>query len=224
MPTIHRAAYRGQCHLQHQDEAIAFLQEKTETLSIGTAAGQLLTISLFHMDSHLFLYWESIDQPVDAAALFKTDPDSHFAQLLQPWPGTAAPRLFVPMFDIFHYQSPADLDHWLRKTPVTRHLGRLARLKPHMASSYIYYHYQLQEELPGRGDKYGIITLHENLIFFYQEQPAVVEPAVVPGKLSTRNTPDAWQDVMFPHFHLWDDAPSGQHIWRELDHIASRTI
>ncbi|MCB0062225.1 MAG: hypothetical protein KDE19_08925, partial [Caldilineaceae bacterium] len=148
---------------------------------------------------------------------------------LEPWPGASTPRHFVPMMDIFHYLAPENLHGdpvavWRRKAPVQQAWGRLARLQPAMVSSYIFYHYQMQEEKPGVGDQYGIISLHEDLIFFYQERPAVVRPAENPGKLQTTNTPNHWHDVMFPHFHLWEDAPAGQEIWREIETVYHRTL
>jgi hypothetical protein len=86
-----------------------------------------------------------------------------------------------------------------------------------MVSSYIFSHYQLQEERPGQHDKYWLISLHEDLLFFYQELPPF--PAPRPGKLATTNTPDDWQAVMFPHFEQWDDAPPGAEIWRPVELI-----
>ena len=75
-----------------------------------------------------------------------------------------------------------------------------------MASSYIYYHYQLQEERAFHGPKYEIIGMHENLLFGYQEFPAVVEEPVVPGRLRTKGTPDNWGDSrMDLHFQPWED-------------------
>lgn len=222
MTELYRTVVRAQARRERVDEAVAYLRERVETLSVGHHPGDLLTVSLFQWNRHLIAYWESVDQRQSAETFFGEPFD-----LLEAWPGMAQPRAFVPMMDIFHYQEPGrggldPLEDWRRKTPVTRVGGRLARLKPEMVSSYIFYHYQLQEERPGRVDKYGLITLHEDLIFFYQEYPPVVEEPRRAGKLSTANTPDHWHDVMFPHFSLWNDAPAGQEIWREISLIAHR--
>jgi hypothetical protein len=218
MHSIHRSVYRAQALAGQEPAAVAALQARAASASLGTGVGDLLTLSVFRLDSHLFAYWESIGHVVTPEALFGTMDGT-----LAAWPGTAAPRTFVPMTDIFHWQTPADVEHWRRKTPVERISGRLARLKPEMASSYIFYHYQLQEERPGSVEKYGQITLHENLIFFYQEYPATVEAPVIPGKLATTNTPDHWQDVMFPHFHLWEDTAPDARIWRSLEVVVQRS-
>ncbi len=121
------------------------------------------------------------------------------------------------MMDIFHCGEPRSAEDWQRKAPVESARARLTRLQPEMVSSYIFYHYQLQEEKPGSFDKYCLISLHENLLFFYQEYPQVVESPPRIGKLTTHNSPPNWQEVMFPHFLLWDDAPAGEEIWREIE-------
>lgn len=210
MPTIHRALYRAQAKPGLEAATVARLMTAIDSIQRKLTAGELLTASLFRWGRHFFTYYEGIAQPVAPEALFGAMDD-----LLETWPGADRPRTFVPMLDIFHWQAPVDPDHWRRKQPVERPLGRITRLKPEMASSYIFYHHQLQEEKPGSNDKYGIIAMHENLLFFYQEQPAVIEPAPYPGKLTTKQTPDDWQGTMFPHFILWDDAPPGEEIWRQ---------
>ena len=228
MPTIYRSVYRAQAKPDQADSALNRLCDLATALPLGTAPGDLMTVSLLRWGLHIFAYWESVDQPHAPETLFPGLDD-----LLESWPGATPKgdiaRTFVPMMDIFHYLAPENLAGdavaaWRRKAPVDQAWGRLARLQPPMVSSYIFLHYQLQEEKPGIGDKYGLISLHEDLIFFYQEQPAVVEAAVNPAKLSTTNTPDHWHDVMFPHFHLWDDAPTGQEIWREIDPVLHRTV
>jgi len=46
----------------------------------------------------------------------------------------------------------------------------------------------------------------ENLLFGYQEFPNVTEEPVVPGRLSTKGTPENWSDSrMDLHFQPWED-------------------
>lgn len=68
----------------------------------------------------------------------------------------------------------------------------------------------------GDGDKYGIIGLHENLLFFYSELPATVEPAPYAGKLATNLRPENWGEVMDPHFRKWSGMQPDQAIWKKL--------
>src|SRR4030095_5604912 len=105
------------------------------------------------------VYCECVDRLSEPEELLP-EMDSYLAD----WPGQATARKWVPMIDVFHFNEPASIEHWLRKEPVERRVGRVAHLKPEMAASYIYYHYQLQEERAFLGPKYEIIAMHENLL------------------------------------------------------------
>ncbi|GLX66726.1 hypothetical protein MU1_10700 [Paenibacillus glycanilyticus] len=120
------------------------------------------------------------------------------------------------MMDIFHYLQPVSEEHWRRTEPVSKPFARIARLKPEQVASYIFYHYQYQEERPGDGDKYGMIALHENLMFFYSESPATIEPPPYEGKLTTSHTPSEWQAAMDPHFIPWEEESGHSLIWLEI--------
>jgi len=165
------------------------------------SSGEIMTVGCFKWKSSLFLYCECIRNRLDPDWLLP-----ELAPYLEEWPGQDEPRKWVPMIDVFHFNEPASAVHWLRKEHVERRVGRVAHLKPEMAASYIYYHYQLQEERAFHGPKYEIIAMHENLLFGYQEFPAIVEPPVVPGKLETKGTPENWSDSrMDLHFQPWED-------------------
>ena len=174
--------------------------------------GRLMTACAFTWQGNLFLYYECIDceaGPEEIAAAAEP--------FLQDWPGHAKPRKWIPMIDVFHFNEPASQEHWLRKHPVEKRGGRVAHLKPEMAASYIYYHYQLQEERAFFGGKYDIIAMHENLLFGYQEFPNVTEEPVVPGRLNTKGTPENWPDSrMDLHFQPWED---GHLYFKPIDSI-----
>jgi hypothetical protein len=220
--TLHRSVYRAQAKPGLEEAAAAHFKQQGPLLKVGLKAGDLMTLSLFRWGMHFITYYESIQQPVEPAALF-----GEMADLLESWPGAAQPRTFVPLMDIFHWQEPDragsdPVEYWRRKQPIERISGRVARLNPDKVSSYIFYHYQLQEEKPGSVEKYGQISLHENLIFFYQEYPVTVEEPRLPGRLTTTHTPDHWQDVMFPHFMLWENVEPGQEIWQSIELVLHR--
>ena len=219
MNPIYRSVYRAQAQSGQAENATAHFKRQVAGLTLGLSPGDLLTISLFRWGAQFLCYWESIERAIPPNVMF-----GDTSALLIDWPGGAAPRQCVPMADIYHYLAPQSLEDWRRKQPIDRISGKLARLKPDMISSYIFYHYQFQEEQPGSFAKYGIISLHEDLIFFYQEMPYIVEEPRRTGKLRTANTPDHWQEVMFPHFALWEDVLSGQEIWRDIELIAHRGI
>lgn len=209
---LHRFVYRAQCRPGQEAASAAAWRARSDALGDLQIAGRLLTASVFGWERHFFVYYETTD-----SALTPDDLAGDTGDLLESWPGGATGRCFVPMMDIFHCGEPRDTGYWRRKSPPERVAARITRLQPEMVSSYIFYHYQLQEEKPGSFDKYCLITIHENLLFFYQEYPQVVESPPRVGKLTTTNSPENWQEVMFPHFRLWDDAPAGEEIWRGID-------
>ena len=213
MTPIYRSVYRAQAQPGQTEAAAAHFKQQVEVLALD----DLLTTSIFRWGDQFLAYWEGIERAIGPDELF--GPMQNF---LMEWPGGLPSRRFVPMMDIYHCMAPESVEHWRRKQPAEHISGRLARLNPEWVSSYIFYHYQYQEEQPGSWDKYGLINLHEDLMFFYQEMPAIVEEPRRVGRLLTSNTPDHWQDVMFPHFALWEDAPPGQTIWRDIELIAHR--
>lgn len=217
---VFRYVYRAQCLPGQEERVAATWRARQSSLAALQADGHLLTAAVFGWQGHCFVYYEATDPK-----LSPEDLAGEAGALLEEWPGAARPRRFAPMMDIFHCGEPRGTDEWRRATPVESVRARLTRLKPEMVSSYIFYHYQRQEERPGDFDKYCLITIHEDLLFFYQESPAVVESPPRTGKLSTRNSPENWHEVMFPHFRLWDDAAQGEEIWREIGlllHIPGR--
>lgn len=205
-----RYHYRAQC--REGSEAQKVFRDALPELESRMKACGARQLSLFHWGSQLFLYYESrAEQQPDPHTLFL--PWEPFLEVL---PGADTPRRWVPMTDIFHYQHPVSDAHWQRCHPASVPYARIARLKPEQTASYVFYHYQYQEERPGEGDKYGIIALHENWMFFYSEHPATIEPPPYPGKLLTSNTPPDWAGVMEPHFIPWENQSGASRIWLNI--------
>lgn len=195
-----RVTARAQMRAGFEAEAME-AAKREQTVHRLLEQGELMTVGCFRWERNVFLYFECVNQPLEPAELLPS-----MAPYLEDWPGHSEVRKWIPMIDVFHFNEPAGYEHWLRKERVDRRVGRVAHLKPEMAASYIYFHYQLQEERAFHGPKYEIITMHENLLFGYQEFPAVVEEPVLRGKLSTTGTPADWNDSrMDLHFQPWED-------------------
>lgn len=163
------------------------------------ADGMLMTASLYIFENQLFLYYECLSSEITPDALFP-GLDGH----LEYWPGGAKKRQWVPMIDIYHASQPQSGDHWRRQASVEERRGKLLRLKPEMLSSYVFYHFQLQEEKRQTDNKYCMIGLHENLLFHYDEIPMTEDVHPYTGKLDTANSPANWSEVMEPHFIYWE--------------------
>ncbi|MBB3112753.1 hypothetical protein FHS18_004855 [Paenibacillus phyllosphaerae] len=200
MPEIIRVLARGELRAASMLEGEQAAQ-MAATPRLLAEQGAVLVIACYRWERQVFLYYECVD---DVLAPEQVIPE--LTGYLAEWPGQAEPRSWIPMIDVFHFNDPASISHWQRKQPVERRAGRVAHLKPEMAASYIYYHYQLQEERAFLGPKYEIIAMHENVLFGYQEFPAVVEEPILPKKLATNSTPVNWSDSrMDLHFQPWPD-------------------
>ena len=137
----------------------------------------------------VFLYMESNEKEADPQALVTGD-------LLQRPDG----KYWERAVEIFHYSVPMDPEQWKRKCEKTPFF-QVNRLKPEKISSYIYYHYQYQEEYPGDGDRYGSIYLLGDQLVFYLETPTEPETVKTTGLLSTKHSPiSTWQALMTEHF------------------------
>ena len=174
----------------------------------------LTTLCLFARERDLFIYAECADPIWTPERLLESA-----AELLEPWPGAEKPRRWIPMMDIFHYQRCVAVERWQRREPPVNRWGRVVRLRPEKVSSYIFYHYQMQEEESKNDSIFGTIGIHENLLFFYTEEPNFVTGPFYRRVLETHNTPRDWAGTMEPHFAPWPDAKPP--IWRDCRLIAA---
>ncbi|OCT15287.1 hypothetical protein A8709_14415 [Paenibacillus pectinilyticus] len=165
--------------------------------------------SVFERMGDLFLYFETEGEHCEWEW-----PDGCRA-MMETWPGSGGKRRYaVPMLDIFHDGEPSEV----RDGQIDRErIGMLARLKPELYGSYIFYHYALQEEKPNSFNPTYTIGTHEDLIFSYHERPT---PAFEHG--ATRRTwpapiaPENWHDMMKPHFIPWSEGEQGPELWTRM--------
>ena len=167
-------------------------------------AESLLTCSMFEYEDIIILYYESFRETIQPEQLFKK------ADFLERCP-VSGHSVFLLMETIFYYNKPVDEKHWARKS-TAKPVGTLGKIKPGMLSSYIYHHHILQETVNKERDKYGIISVFNNYLFYYKELPSVQEYPSFPGKINGI-IPADWQEIMTPHFILWDDT---QKPWKEM--------
>lgn len=145
--------------------------------------------ALAYAEDRVFLYVESNEETVCPEELVSGE--------MRPYPNG---KQWERGIEIFHYSVPMNEEQWRRKHPKEPWF-RVNRLKPEKISSYIYYHYQYQEEYPGDGDKYGVIYLLGDFMVFYMENPEEPETVKTVGMLTTKNSPlEIWQELMTEHF------------------------
>ena len=218
MEHIYRNLYRAAITAKHLDACKAAAAEDAAGIRREISAGRLLGLSLFNWKQHVFVYFETVDCQLTPDALLPA-----VSATLESWPGEAAPRKWISLIEIFHFNAPAGLAHWSRKTPVEHHLGKIGVLKPDRIQNYCFYHYALQEERAFGGDKYQIIGINENILFAYMEAPAVQETPVVEPALHTHVVPENWADAgISPSFIPWPDKiGTAQERLRDMDEVLS---
>ncbi|MDF2804452.1 MAG: hypothetical protein K0S61_4357 [Anaerocolumna sp.] len=206
-----RLIYRAQVKDGLEEKVSNILKEEKIAKDL-VESKRVMTFAAFSWKKNIFLYYECMEEEVYPEEVFV-----EAEEYLVDWPGKDEPRKWIPMIDVFHFNEPVSKEHWLRKAPVELRKGRVAHLKPEMVSSYIYYHYGLQEEHTFLGGKYEIIAIHEDLLFGYQEFPNVVEEPLAEKRLLTKATPENWNDTrMDLHFNPWED---GHLYFKQIDQI-----
>lgn len=211
---MHRCVYRAQISKGAEKSALVILRDSAGTLQRYLRNEEIMTLSVYKWKQNLFAYYECIGRGIPPEELF-----GGLSVQLAEWPGQEEMRRWVPMTDIYHSCEPSNIDWWKRKQPVKRAYAALNRLRPEMLSSYIFYHYQYQEEKPGDWAKYASIYLHENLMFFYQEDPDGPVTPPLSGTLATANTPGRWQELMCRHFLPWEGDPELKKPWMEIEQV-----
>jgi hypothetical protein len=176
----------------------------------------LITLSCFHLQGVVCVYLESE----------RADEGFSWSEEVASWfhlsPSLQGLNNAILMSDIFHDGVPFDRASWRKDRAIEHRVGSLARIRPEMLSSYVFYHYQLQEEYPESFNKTYIIGLQDCLIFSYYELPAVVSEIRLKGKLNTHFSPtDSWQEVMDPHFEAWPTPEGGFVPWLTMEHLCT---
>lgn len=218
MEKITRNLYRAAINQEKLKAFQESAQKDALKIQKEIEVGEILGLSLYTWKQHVFVYYETVDCKRTPCELLPG-----VTKVLEAWPGAEEPRKWIPLIDIFHFNAPAGLEHWKRKAPVEKHMGKIGVLKPERIQNYCFYHYALQEERAFGGDKYQIIGISENILFAYMEAPTVQEDPIVEPKLATHVVPENWADAgISPSFIPWEDQiGTGQERLRDMDEVVS---
>ncbi len=152
-----------------KDRALELINEK-----------KLLNASFYRYENMGFLYVEELSDEESTGDLYQeplVDADElmvNISQYLKPWPEEKGDVLFAPMINVYYHHVPeSDIETWEyeRTTSEKNRVGRVAFVYPDKLSSYIMHHKRIVDEGLLKGDKYAYISLHENLLFSYYEEP-----------------------------------------------------
>lgn len=211
---LHRSLFIAQTREHREHEFRTLLDSEKEALRQAWQSEGMLTCALFCYQRLLFVYTEGL-----VARETLRWPDV-FVPLLDDWPGRDQPRQAAPMMDIYHNSRPVDGRSWREGYVPERRHATLAMLRPELYSSYIYYHYQLQEESPGSFNKYYMIAAHENMIVSYSEFPAIKDIQAPSEGFDIKRSPKNWKDVMVPHFIPWSMKEEPE-LYLDMEHLFS---
>jgi hypothetical protein len=165
-------------------------------------------ISLFAEDNRYFMYYET--------KVEKLSPNDLVEKGMMIFPNGT---IWQQLFEVFEYSRPINDKQWERQNLIRQPQIRLQYLRENMVSSYVFYHFQLQEERPKlMNNKYGMIFLLGNLLVMYGETPSETDNSIYPGKLITHNTPENWSELMNIHFAYDSDSHT---IWKPINFIES---
>lgn len=195
-----RFCYRG----QYIDEKVfAYIEDTKQQIETLLRDGKIYTVTVFsHDNQNLLIYYECVGEET----FTPTDLFPDITAYMQPWPGTGQLRWFVPMIDIYHSMQPdGEEESAWHRTEHAEPIGNMSQMKLDKLSSYIFYHFQLQEERPAGNGKHMSIWMSEDMAILYHEKPDTGWENPRPGMLNTAHTPNNWRDVMIPHFNLFED-------------------
>lgn len=146
-------------------------------------------VALSYKDNMVFMYVEANQETVNPELLVEGE--------LLPFPDG---EKWERAIEVYHYSTPKNAQQWERKVKNKQPYVTFNRLKPEKTASYIFYHYQQQEERPGGSDRYGNIYLFRDMLIFYHEVPKEPEetgyaPLEWWGKVMEEHFADSWHEI-----------------------------
>ncbi len=192
---------RGVLRMQVKDpDAHAYIRSCRHHWEKAVAEGKLRSASVFGFQDHIFVYYE-------ATVPFHLEeylPD--IGSYVHLWPGQEKLRPYIPMVKLYQSLPMEEVRDWKRSGDTHPYLT-ISRMKLDMLQSYTYYHYQMQEEMPGHNGRYlGIWDSEDWCVLYNEDKPDRPIDTDYKGKLTSNLCPVArWHEYMKPHFNPWPD-------------------
>lgn len=166
----------------------------------AVADGKLKSGAVFAFQDQIFVYYEST-VPFHVEEYL---PD--IGNYVFLWPGQEKLRPYIPMVKLYQSLPMEEVRDWKRGEDTHPYL-MISRMNLDLLQSYTYYHYMMQEELPGHNGRYLAIWDSEDWCVLYNEEnPDRPIDTDYKGKLTTKQCPvEQWHEYMAPHFYKWPD-------------------
>jgi L-rhamnose mutarotase len=211
----HRQLFRAKYPASQKVNLLEKLSKEEDSIRSTLKTSGVHFAKLFSFENQLFIYLES-ESLISHLSL-----GGHFDAHLESWPGLEAPRKWVEMLDIFHDSKPRGDEPWRDFSASRKSIGSIIYLRPEKYASYVFYHFQLQEEGIKKFNKYYLIGAHETCLFSYQEQPAVIDTRHEDRVLNTNLSPDNWAELMGEHFQPWPEGLNIADPWKVMEEVFS---
>ncbi|MDE7339549.1 MAG: hypothetical protein K2N80_03160 [Lachnospiraceae bacterium] len=168
---MRRASYRAALRSDAGEEQIGRAFAECQCiLEQEKEAHRLLTASLYRYGGFLFLYTEGIGETAVPEKLF-----APAAPFLQKWPAVIETpdedRAWAFMQPYYYHALPETAEEWMQNRQPSLRRGRIALLAPGKWENYMTHHLALMREGLIEGDRYHLISIHENVLFSYFEEP-----------------------------------------------------
>lgn len=172
--SVIRASYRAVLKKGIDEERLEqIFAECQSEMKLAHRAHSLLTASLYRYGRFLFLYTEGVGKRFEPEDMLDT-----MSSVLQHWPGVIEKaeddRLWVYMQPYYYHAVPASVEEWMQGRHPKLRRGRIALLADDKWEEYMAHHFALMKEGLIEGDRYHLISVHENVLFSYFEEPKTI--------------------------------------------------
>ncbi len=168
-------------------------------------SGALLQVSIYRFQNMCFLYCEAEENiPQPESFLTELNP------FLEDWPEEEGKQKWTFMYPIYYHSVPGDKEEWRNGRNEKKQIGRIAFLKKEKWSSYVYWHRALVEEGLFCGDQFQFISLHENILFSYFEEPKTM--VNIKKKHEESKVIEKWMNCV-PKTHFEREKTCGQNFY-----------
>ena len=203
---IERREYRGALKEDGCEKELKIVLNQVEERAEGLVqTGSLLSVSLYRFRKMCFLYCEAEGDPPQPESIFPM-----LIPFLELWPEEAGKLCWAPMYPVYYHCIPKEPESWMGGRKGKERIGRIAFLKEEKLTSYVYWHKALVEEGLFCGDQYQFISLHENVLFSYYEEPKTM--ANIRGIKEPSAVIEQWEKQN-PKGHFYREKTGGENFY-----------
>ncbi len=212
-----RASYRAVLREGISEELIgqAFAECQAE-MELAYREKILLTASLYRYGRFLFLYTEGVGKRLEPKSMLAS-----MSSVLQCWPGVIEKadedRAWVYMQPYYYHAVPANVGEWMRGRHPELRRGRIALLAPGKWEEYMEHHLALMKEGLIEGDRYHLISVHENVLFSYFEEPKTMTNLQSCADLQRNSEMQSSSDMQSAALEAWLRTDPESHFVRFAD-------